>query len=85
MGVTTVLAGVSTAQTHIHAHPCEQPIDGAIECSGENWSEDYAAYRALSHHGVYSERNAKLLREVNDLLRQLAFVQAKQSRRATRV
>ena len=39
------------------------------------WSEDYAAYWALSHHGVYSERNAKLLREVNDLLRQLALVQ----------
>jgi hypothetical protein len=36
--------------------------------------EDYAAYWALSHHGVYSERNAKLLREVNDLLQQLALV-----------
>jgi hypothetical protein len=45
---------------------------------GEQYqSEDYAAYRALSHHGVYSERNAKLLREVNDLLRQLALVQGK--------
>ena len=43
--------------------------------AGQHRREDYAAY--LRHHGVYSERNAKLLREVSDLLRQVLLVEGK--------
>jgi hypothetical protein len=44
--------------------------------AGQHRREDrYAAY--LRQHGVYSERNAKLLREVSELSRQVLLVEAK--------